>query len=169
MKEKLISKLKRYSIETLKLLVIIIVMANVISYLKRPELPSQTLPEIEATLIDNRAFTTASVKGEPLMIHFWATWCPTCKTEAGNIDWVANHFSVLSIAVKSGSNTQLSTYMKERDLTFKVLNDEMGLSDRFSVAAYPTTFIYDSEGNLAFTEVGYTSAIGLYLRMWWAK
>ncbi len=169
MKEKLISKLKRYSIETLKLLVIIIVMANVVSYIKRPDHTVSRLPDINVTLIDGSSFSTSSFKGKPLMIHFWATWCPTCKTEAGNIDWIANHFPVLSIAVKSGTDAELTAYMKEHDLSFKVLNDQMGLSEKFSISAYPTTFIYDSEGDLAFTEVGYTSAVGLYLRMWWAQ
>lgn len=147
---------------------LVTVFSNVISYLKRPDLPVEQLPPIDVGLIDKGKFSTDTVKGQPLLIHFWATWCPTCKTEAGNIERISKDFQVLSIAVNSGSDAELNTYMRERDLHFRVVNDTYGLSDDFNVQAFPTTFIFDSKGELSFTEVGYTSTIGLYLRMWWA-
>jgi predicted secreted protein len=53
---------------------------------------------------------------------------------------------------------------------FKVVNDEYGLlSTEFNVKAFPTTFIYDKNKNLKFTEVGYTSTFGLKLRLWWSS
>ena len=107
--------------------------------------------------------------GKPLLLHFWATWCPTCKLEAANIQSLSQEYSVLTIAVKSGSDEKINRYLKEHDLDFKVINDSQGLlSQQFSVPAFPTTFIYDKEGKLRFTEVGYTSTWGLYRRMWWA-
>ena len=166
-------KFKKWNIKSiLKELAIMVLLvtiaANVISYLKRPDLQTLQLPQIEALLIDGKPFSTDAYKGKPLLIHFWATWCPTCKAEAGNIERISKSFPVLSIAVKSGSDDELKAYMKERDLHFNVLNDTQDLSRDFSVQAFPTTFIFDSNGELAFTEVGYTSTIGLYLRMWWA-
>ena len=50
------------------------------------------------------------------------------------------------------------------------VNDEYGLlSTEFNVKAFPTTFIYDKNKNLKFTEVGYTSTFGLKLRLWWSS
>jgi len=150
--------------------VLIFVMANVISYLKKPDIQSEQLPQINERLIDGKVFSTDALEGKPLLVHFWATWCPTCKAEAGNIETLSKHFDVLSIAVKSGSDADLRAYMNERELTFNVLNDtQRTYADAFAVDAFPTTYIFDGNGKLVFTEVGYTSTIGLYLRMWWAK
>jgi len=150
--------------------VLVVFMTNVISYFKKPDIQSEQLPQVSERLIDGKVFSSDALKGKPLLIHFWATWCPTCKAEAGNIETLSNHFNVLSIAVKSGSDADLRAYMKERELTFSVLNDtQRTYADMFAVAAFPTTYIFNSAGELVFTEVGYTSTIGLYLRMLWAQ
>jgi thioredoxin-related protein len=72
----------------------------------------------------------------------------------------------LTIAVNSGANEKVKAYLKQKDFTFKVLNDKEGVwAQRFSVEAFPTTFLYDSKGELKFTEVGYTTTAGLLARM----
>ena len=149
---------------------LVIVFANVISYLKKPDIQSDVLPRINAALIDGRVFSTEAFKGKPLLIHFWATWCPTCKAEAGNIETLSKYYNVLSVAVNSGSDTELKAYMRKRELTFSVLNDMDGsYTNTFAVRVFPTTFIYDPDGKLVSTEVGYTSTIGLLARMWWVE
>jgi thiol-disulfide isomerase/thioredoxin len=145
-------------------------MIVMISYLKKPDIQSDVLPRINAALIDGRVFSTEAFKGKPLLIHFWATWCPACKAEAGNIETLSKYYNVLSVAVKSGSDTELKAYMRKRELTFSVLNDKDGsYTNTFAVRVFPTTFIYDPDGKLVFTEVGYTSTIGLLARMWWVE
>jgi len=161
--------IKNIAKELLIMVVLVTIFANVISYFKSPDLPTGHLTKIDVSLIDTEHFSTESLKGQPVMIHFWATWCPVCKTEIGNIDRVAKDFPVLTVAVKSGSDAELQAFMKEHDLDFDVYNDSSGLADDFKVQAFPTTYIFDSKGELAFTEVGYTSTLGLYLRMWWAE
>ena len=144
--------------------VLIVILSNVLSYIRSPELASTQLPSIEIQLLDGSKYSVK--KGKPLLIHFWATWCPTCKLEAANIESVSKDYEVLTIAVNSGSDVELNIYMKEKSLTFKVLNDNEGTWAReFNVEAYPTTFIYDAKGELRFTEVGYTTTVGLLARL----
>jgi len=140
------------------------ILTNIISYIRKPELTSEVLPKIEIVLLDGSSYSIK--EGRPLVIHFWATWCPTCKLEAPNIQSVSEHYEVLTIAVNSGDNAKIEAYMKERGLTFKVLNDINGKwAEQFKVKAFPTTFIYDSKGKLKFTEVGYTTTAGLLARL----
>ena len=60
--------------------------------------------------------------------------------------------------------------MQENELYFNVLNDKEGTwAAAFKIKAYPTTFIYDTKGELRFTEVGYTTTAGLLARLKWVK
>lgn len=143
---------------------IVFILSNIIGYIRKPELVSTQLSQIKVQLLDGSEYRVQ--EGKPLVLHFWALWCPACKFEAPNIETVSKQYEVLSIAVNSGSDTALNNYMKEKNLTFKVLNDHEGTwSSKFKVKAYPTTFIYDGKGELRFTEVGYTTTAGLLTRL----
>ena len=162
-------RLRSWTKEIASTAILVFVIANAVSFFRSPDIADKNLPEINTLLTDGELYSTLDYTGKPLLIHFWATWCPTCKLEAANIQSLSQEYGVLTIAVKSGSNEKINSYLKEHDLDFKVINDAKGqLSEQFSVPAFPTTFIYNKEGKLSFTEVGYTSTWGLYLRMWWA-
>ena len=159
-------KLKKIVKEIVIALLMIFVVSNVMSYLRKPTLESNVLPQIEVKLLDGSAFSSKAIEGKPIIIHFWATWCPTCKLEAGNIQSVSEKYTVLTIAVQSGDDRKIESYMKKNGLNFKVLNDIDGVwAKKFKVEAYPTTFIYDSKGELRFTEVGYTTTSGILARL----
>ncbi len=163
-------KLKAWFKEALVTLVLLAVALNLISYMRSPAKRGDPLPELQLSLLNGSSFNTDINRSRPLLVHFWATWCPTCKLEAGAIELISHHFDVLTIAVKSGSNTELERYMYENGYTFAVVNDHDGaLAERFNIAAYPSTLMYDPSGFLRFGEVGYTSTPGLYLRMLMAR
>ncbi len=154
--------------EILIVVVLMFILSNIMSYLRKPDLASSQLPKIELQLLDGSIFTVS--KDQPILIHFWALWCPTCKFEASNIEAVSKKYNVLTIAVNSGSDAKVEAYMQEQNLSFKVFNDSEGTwAKQFNVEAYPTTFIYDAKGELSFSEVGYTSTAGLLARFEWIK
>ncbi|MCF6244840.1 MAG: redoxin domain-containing protein [Sulfurovum sp.] len=145
-------------------ILIIFILTNIISYVRKPELRSNQLPHIEVKLLDGSDYRVDLSK--PLILHFWGTWCPTCKLEIDNIEYLSKKFEVLTIAVNSGDKMLLQKYLDNKSLTFRVVNDNHGeWAKKFNVEAYPTTFIYDSNGELRFTEVGYTTTAGLLARM----
>ena len=160
----MMKKLKSFAKEILVGVILLFILTNIISYLRKPHLASTSLPQIEAVLLDGSTY--ALKKGKPLVLHFWATWCPTCKLEAANIESLSHDYEVLTIAVNSGSGTDLRAYMLQRAFTFRVVNDkDASWAKQFNVEAYPTTFIYDAHGELKFTEVGYTTTAGLLARL----
>ena len=161
-------KLLHYAKEILTFIVVLTILSNVISLYKSSDLSKDTLSIKTLELINDKQFNLQTNK--PILIHFWATWCPTCKLESDNIQTLSEHFEVLSIAVKSGSKNDLKIYMKEHNLNYRVYNDENAqIASKFNISVYPTTFIYNGEKKLVFSEVGYTSTFGLWLRMWWAS
>jgi len=160
-------KLLHYVKETLLFLLVMTLLANILSLYKSTDLNKKPLFLHELSLLDQKEYKLPSEK--PLLLHFWATWCPTCKLEADNIQRISEHYEVLTIAVKSGTDEVVNQYLHERGFNFHVINDkDAEISKAFNIAAFPTTFIYDKEKNMLFSDVGYTSTLGLYLKMWWA-
>ena len=160
-------KLKKYAKEIVTLLIVVLVSSNVISLYKSQSLTAEVLKIDSVKLINNQVYNIDNNK--PILVHIWATWCPTCKVEAPNIQTLSEHFNVITIAVKSGTDWEIKKWLDENEYTYHVVNDANGeLSAQFNVAAFPTTFIYDKDKNLIFSEVGYTSTMGLWLRMLWA-
>jgi thiol-disulfide isomerase/thioredoxin len=157
-------KIKKYTKEGLIFVVTLVIVMNALSYYRSLDLNKDKLDIDTFTLLDNTQYTISQDK--PIVIHFWATWCPTCKFEASNIEKISKDYEVITIAVQSGTKEEIDKYMNENKLTFKVVNDEDAFfSQKFNIKAFPTTLIYDKEKNIKFTEVGYTTTAGLYSRM----
>ncbi len=161
--------MKKWSIKAiLKEVAITLLMIFVITiglnYIRKPNTDSR-LPDIKLKSIDNQEVSL--IKKEPLVLHFWATWCPTCKFEASNIQNLKDSgIRVITIAVNSGSSKAIEKFIKERGYDYLVVNDYSGeLAKRFNVTAFPTTFIYNSNGDLEFSEVGYSTTVGLKARV----
>jgi thiol-disulfide isomerase/thioredoxin len=155
----MIKKLKHYLKETLYFIIFITLLTNGISFYKSSDLNKEKLNLTEVHLLDNSIYKLDNTK--PILIHFWATWCPTCKLEAQNIEYLSHYYEVLTIAVQSGTDEELHKYLQEHHYTFKLINDQDGsYSNKFNIVGYPTTFIYDKNQNLVFSEVGYTSTFG---------
>ena len=146
-------------------LVLLIIFSNVVSYLRRPPLQS-TLPPLQFSLLDQSDFQSKNLKKQPIVIYFWATWCSVCSFQSPVIDSISEEAQVLSIAVKSGTNQQLKTYLNQNQYSFPTLNDSKGRwSTHFKISKFPTILIYNSQRELAFSDVGYTSSWGLKIRL----
>jgi len=153
------SKLLQYTKELVGLVVFITIFSNALSLYKSSSLNKLPLPSI-----------IKMQKNKPILIHFWATWCPICKTEIDNIQRLSKQYQVVTIVVKSGTDNDIQQYLNKNQLDFKVINDaDANLAQQFNINAYPTTIIYNKDREIVFSDVGYTSTLGLYLRMWWAS
>lgn len=157
-------KIKKYFKETLIFVVVLTVAMNGMSYYRSMDLNKNSLEIKSFKLLDGSTYTV--LKDKPILVHFWATWCPTCKFESPNIETISKDYEVITIAVQSGTKKEIQAYLKENKLSFKVVNDKDGFySKKFNIKAFPTTIIYDKNMNEKFSEVGYTTTAGLYSRM----
>lgn len=109
-------------------------------------------------------------EGKPVLVHIWATWCPICSLSKGGVEEIAKDFAVINIATQSADDEQLLAYTAENNMNPDfIVNDLEGKwITLFGAKAVPADFIIDPQGNIAFVEVGFTTAWGLRLRLWWA-
>lgn len=161
-------KIKKILKEFIKYTILLFIALNLVSYYNSQDLNKNQLEIKSFNLLDETVYEID--ENRPLLINFWATWCPVCKLEESSIEKLSKDFQVITIATQSGSKKEIEEYLKNNQLNFKVVNDEDGLiSQKFNIKAFPTTFIYDKNQNIKFTEVGYSSYFGLYLRLLWSK
>ncbi len=143
----------------------VFVISLVINFLRSPEINQSCLKYLKGKTIHGKDLSEFK-NHYPLILHFWGTWCPICRQEASNIDIVAKKYNLLTIAVDSGSDEEIKTWLKKRDLSFPVFNDKNGkLARKFKIKIFPTTIIFDKEGKIKFIESGYTTTLGLISRI----
>jgi thiol-disulfide isomerase/thioredoxin len=157
--------LKNIIKEIVTTLLILFVVSMVLNYIRKPDI-KENIYTYELTDIKNNRINFDDYKSKPLLVHFWATWCPICKLEAANIERLSKEYNVITIAVNSGSDEELKAFMIEHELTYKVIHDQSGeLAKKFNIEVYPTTLVYNKKGELKFTEVGYSTTLGLKARL----
>lgn len=154
---------------TIEIALIAIVFFSVRLYTQR-DLIQGTAPQLEGQLLDGRRVSLQSFKGQAVLLHFWATWCPVCNLEQQSIESVSKQYKTISVAMNSGTANEVREFMKNQQLTFPVIVDENGdIAKQFAVTAVPTSYFIDDTGHIVSIEVGYTSAWGFLLRLWWAS
>jgi len=123
-------------------------------------------PALSGTDIHGHAQSLAQYRGQPVLVHFWATWCPICRMEEDAIDGLSADFPVITVATTSGSPAELAGYMQREGLGFPVVVDESGdLARQWGVVGVPTTYILDPKGNIAWAGQGYSTGLGLRIRL----
>lgn len=155
----------RWSAEAL---LVVLLLAGVRAWQQRGA-ASGPAPALAGELLDGSAYSLAAAQSRPVLVHFWATWCAICRAEQGSIDAVAREHPVVTVAMQSGSAADVRRHLHKESLRFAVLNDPEGvIAARWGVRSVPSSFIVDAQGQVRFLEVGYTTGIGLRLRLWWA-
>lgn len=119
--------------------------------------------------LDGARLAITDLRGRPALVHFWATWCPICKAEQGTIQAIAGDHALITVAMQSGDARTVADYVRKEAWQVPVAIDADGaLARAYGVRGVPTTFVLDRHGNIRFVEIGYTTEIGLRLRLWWA-
>ena len=131
-------------------------------------LPKGVAPPLVGVLTDGQTIKVGAGDTATL-VAFWATWCPVCKAEEGNIVAVAKDHRVIPVAMQSGDAATVLKHLKERGIDLPQLIDADGRHAlNWRVRGVPTHFVVDANGIIRFRVVGYATTWGLKARLWWA-
>lgn len=167
---KTIKKKRRWLRLFLELLVILALVFAIRAWQQR-DMVSGVAPDFQGVLLNGEMVSLENYRGKPLLLHFWASWCPFCKFEESSINDLNENWQVLTVAYQSGDKAEVIEHMQQRNIENwpTVIDSDNRLAERFGVKGVPTTYILDGNGNIRFTEVGLTSGWGLKARLWWAE
>ncbi len=103
----------------------------------------------------------AALKGEVVLINFWATWCGPCRQEMPLLEQIYQRyrplgFTLLGVNVEEDSEGALR-WLQQVPVSFPVLFDrENRVSKLYDVTAMPSTVIVDRQGRVRYVHYGYT-------------
>lgn len=97
---------------------------------------------------------------EPLLLNFWATWCPPCRAEMGGLDrlyrrWHGAGLAMFGISIDEDANL-VREFILQTGITFPVLHDRSGVlaQDALALHSFPTTILVARDGVVAEVAIG---------------
>lgn len=148
---------------------LLLLVFALIQWWQARDLARGAAPPLVGHLVDGTPYQLAPSQG-PVLVHFWASWCPVCRLEQDSIDSIAADHRVMTVATTSGTAAEVSDYLAEHGLKMPVLMDEEGHIGRaWGLKGVPATFVVGSDGAIEHAAMGYSTEIGLRLRLWLAR
>ena len=110
-------------------------------------------PDFEFSDSTGSIMRLSDLRGQPVILNFWASWCPPCRAEMPAIQAVHQAYQAQGLVVlgvntaNQDSLSQAQDFITEMDLSFQMLYDSSGaIQSRYDVSALPTTFFIDRFG-----------------------
>ncbi len=115
--------------------------------------PGIRAPDFTLSDVDGRPLRLTDLRGLPVLLNFWATWCVPCEMEMGAIDRLQRRVGTADLVVLTVNFKEplerVVTFVRERGLTVRALLDRDGrVSERYRVIALPFTVLVGRDGQV---------------------
>lgn len=122
-------------------------------------------PDFEGRTLEGVRFTRESLKGRPVLIQFWATWCGYCRRDQSAVDRLAyEHLGRIHVlAVNVGEDARavrgyLATAPRRGDI---VLSDDTNLAQVFRPSGFPYYVLLSKDSEVVGVQRGSAGEDGL--------
>jgi len=107
-------------------------------------------PDFALTTLSGEEFKLSALRGTPVVLNFWATWCPPCRAELPELRTASERYAGQVAIVGVNQAETAATVAKsapDLGLTFPIPLDQAGAVSRvYGVRSLPTTFFIDRDG-----------------------
>lgn len=117
-------------------------------------------PDFQLQSLDGETVALSDLRGKPVMLNFWATWCGPCRLEMPFIQEIfedkawADRLEITTVNVGEESS-QVENFMEHYGLSFHVLLDkDTSVAQNYNIRGIPTTFFIDKNGIIKDVQIG---------------
>jgi peroxiredoxin len=116
-------------------------------------------PDFQLTSLDGQAVSLSDLKGNPVLLNFWATWCVPCKMETPYLQEIYDEWQVMGLVLLavdiSESSSKVEAFMQSEGFSLPVLLDSAGkVAKKYGIWVIPTTFFIDLNGVIQEIKLG---------------
>jgi len=126
--------------------------------------PNATAPDFTLHAADGRNVRLEELRGQVVLVNFWATWCGPCREEMPKLDalyakYHKSGFVLLGVNIDDDPHTAVATAQK-LGVSFPVLLDtDKQVSKLYQLATMPSTVVIDRDGRVRFLHRGYRDGV----------
>jgi peroxiredoxin len=120
----------------------------------------QCAPDFTLSNLQGRPVSLASFRGRPVLLHFWAVGCTTCKAEYPDFSRAVRTYTVKGLAVVAvdawGESTPMvQGWQDAHHLAATLLVDtSQAVPSMYNGTTTPTTYVIDRDGRVTFSQTG---------------
>lgn len=117
-------------------------------------------PDFTLETTTGETLTLSELRGKPVILNFWASWCPPCRAEMPALQTLYEqaHPDFILLGVNASTQDRLPNayqLIAEMKLTFPILLDTRGTAiAAYRVISLPTTFFIDGQGVIREVVIG---------------
>jgi cytochrome c biogenesis protein CcmG, thiol:disulfide interchange protein DsbE len=118
-------------------------------------------PAYAALTLAGDTVTLESLRGQPVLLNLWATWCAPCRKETPYLQRVharleSRGLRVVGVSLDAPAMTkEVEEFVKEYGVTYTILRDpKMTGMDVFQLPGLPATYLIDADGRVVWKAIG---------------
>ena len=116
-------------------------------------------PAIELPTMAGEHFSLEALRGQHVVLNFWASWCPPCRKEMPAMQRYAQTYAkkhnvevvAVNLHAREQNEARVQSFIEQYALTLPLPIDEHGtVEEQYRILTIPTTFIIDTEGRVQY-------------------
>lgn len=127
---------------------------------QKPAAEGNPAPDFTLNTLNGELVKLSDLKGQVVIVNFWATWCPPCREEIPsmmklNAAMAGKPFRMLCVSIDEGGKVAVEEFFRKSGFSLPVLMDsDKRVGKLYGITGVPETFVIDKRGVILKKVVG---------------